>query len=384
MLSPSGRAGLSLLSQYGVALLSVAVAFFARLAFDPMLGDRSALDFFLVAAAVSAWYGGVWPSTLSLVLSSVLGLWYFVPPRHTLWINDIVDVVESLSFVFAGTAIVYLTCRMKKAVAMTKRSAEEAHREVDRRKQIERELQTMNEKLEVKVDQRTADLRHALQELETYAYSIAHNLRGPLRSVAGMSELLRDEEESLSYDGREQLSRLMEASRRMDLLVLGLLDYSRVSRGEFPLEKVPLADVVAEAVRVQRRDLDQHHATVTVEGTLPEIRGHRLTIVPVLGHLLSNAAKFVAPGVTPQIRIRAERLGARVRLWVEDNGIGIDPQYHERVFGVFERLHPQEDYPGTGIGLAIVKKCMQRMGGEASVESEIGKGSRFWIEAPAA
>lgn len=364
--SPDGRATRSFLSQYGVALLSVAVAFFGRLAFDPILGDRSALDFFLVAAAASAWYGGVGPSALSLVLSLILGLWFFVPPRHSLRIGDIVDVVESLSFVFAGSAIVYFTFRMKRAIALSRGSAGEAHREVDRRKQIEQ------------------DLRHALQELETYAYSIAHNLRGPLRSVAGMSELLRDEEENLSDEGRDQLGRLMESSRRMDALILGLLDYSRASRRDLPLEKVLLADAVAEAVKIQRHDLDQHRATVTVEGDLPEIWGHRLTIVPVLTHLLSNAAKFVAPGVTPRIRIRAERLGPRVRLWVEDNGIGIDPRYHQRVFGVFEHLYPQEQYPGTGIGLAIVRKCMQRMGGEAFVESEVGKGSRFWIEAPAA
>jgi signal transduction histidine kinase len=157
-----------------------------------------------------------------------------------------------------------------------------------------------------------------------------------------------------------------------------------VSRGEFSLGRVALADAVDEAIRSREDELRMHQAQVSVDGALPDILGHREAIVQVLSQLLSNAAKFVAPGVTPRIRIRAERNGARVRLWVEDNGIGIDPQYHDRVFGVFERLHKQEEYPGTGIGLAIVRKCMERMGGRAAVESEIGKGSRFWIEAPAA
>jgi len=255
---------------------------------------------------------------------------------------------------------------------------------VERRKRIERELQSLNERLEETVDRRTSDLRYALGELDAYAYSIAHNLRGPLRGIAGMSELLREEQKDrLTFEGREQLGRLIEAGQRMDDLILGLLEYSRASRGEFPVEAVPLEEAVAEALRREHPDLERQHAEVTVGGELPVIRGHRQTIVPVIIQLLSNAAKFVAPGTAPRVRLRAEALPeGRVRLWVEDNGIGIDPQYYQRVFGMFERLHSQEDYPGTGIGLAIVRKCMERMGGTAFVESEPGKGSRFWIEAP--
>ena len=256
---------------------------------------------------------------------------------------------------------------------------------MEQRKLVEHEIQSLNDRLEEEVDRRTGDLRFALRELETYAHTIAHNLRGPLRAVCGLSEILREDQEGrLTTEGHRQLGRLVEAGRRMDALIVGLLDYSRVSRGEFPLERVRLGEAVDEALRTQHEDLERHHAHVTVEGEFPEILGHRPTIVPVLTQLLSNAAKFVAPGVSPQIRIRAEGLGPRVRLWVEDNGIGIDPQYHQRVFEVFERLHSTEAYPGTGIGLAIVRKCMERMGGRASVESESGKGSRFWIEATAA
>jgi signal transduction histidine kinase len=379
------RLGKSPVVRYGVALASVALAFAARLVCDPVLGDRSAQDFFLVAVAASAWFGGAGPSAVSLVASTLVGLWFFVPPRHSLLIADIVDMVETASFLFSGIVIAVLTVRMKMAVARATTSAEEARSEVERRKRIERELQSLNGRLEEEVDRRTSDLRFALRELDAYAYSIAHNLRGPLRGIAGMSELLREEQEDrLSFEGRDQLTRLIEAGRRMDDLILGLLEYSRASRGEFPVETVPLADALDEALHREHDDLDRQHAEVTVEGNLPVIRGHRETIVPVLVQLVSNAAKFVAPGVTPQIRIRAERRDARVRLWVEDNGIGIDPQYHHRVFGMFERLHSQADYPGTGIGLAIVRKCMERMGGAAFVESEAGKGSRFWIEAPAA
>jgi signal transduction histidine kinase len=107
-----------------------------------------------------------------------------------------------------------------------------------------------------------------------------------------------------------------------------------------------------------------------------------LTLGQVFSNLLSNAMKFVAPGVPPRVRVRSNDLGDRVRLWVEDNGIGIPPEYLARIFGVFERLHKQEEYPGTGIGLAIVRKAIDRMGGSTGVESEPGKGSKFWIELP--
>jgi len=115
----------------------------------------------------------------------------------------------------------------------------------------------------------------------------------------------------------------------------------------------------------------------------PHVKGHRATLVQVVMNLVSNATKFVAPDVTPCVRVRAESRDGCVRLWVEDNGIGIAPEHHERIFRVFERLDPATNYPGTGIGLAIVCKAMERMGGRVGVESELGRGSRFWIELPA-
>ena len=364
--------------RYSVALLSMAVAFFIRYACDGWLKDRSALDFFLAATAVSAWYGGAGPAAASIILSTLVGLWFFVPPRHTIFIMDTVDLIETASFVFAGSAIAYLSCAMKG------RQEELAH-EVEERRRIEKELQFLNTRLEERVDERTVDLRRALQELEAYAYSIAHNLRGPLRGMAGLSDILMEEERrNLSFEGQDHLRRIRESARRMDELIFGLLDYSRVSREDMPRQRVALGDVLDEAIRRRRDDLQVRKADVVIEEPLPDVLGHRDALVQVLSHLISNAAKFVAPGVDPHIRIRAERREAIIRLWIEDNGIGIDPRYHDRVFGVFERLHKQEEYPGTGIGLAIVRKCMERMGGHAAVQSEIGKGSRFWIEAPAA
>lgn len=115
---------------------------------------------------------------------------------------------------------------------------------------------------------------------------------------------------------------------------------------------------------------------------IPEVLGHPSTLDQVLTNLISNGTKFVAAGVRPRLRVRGELRDGWVRLWVEDNGIGIPEEHQTRIFGVFERLHKQEVYPGTGIGLAIAKKAMDRMGGRIGVESEVGKGSRFWFELP--
>ena len=142
--------------------------------------------------------------------------------------------------------------------------------------------------------------------------------------------------------------------------------------------------MLAEVRAALAESVRDSHAQVEVEGPLPPVIGHRPTLVQVVTNLLSNAVKFVPPGVPPKVRVRAERRGELVRLWVEDNGIGLAPEHRDRIFKVFERLHGEETYPGTGIGLAIVKKGVERTGGRAGVESDDGRGSRFWVELPRA
>ena len=169
----------------------------------------------------------------------------------------------------------------------------------------------------------------------------------------------------------------------MDGLIQDLLAYGRLSRAELKPEVVNLASVVAEALEQMQGEIERSRAEVTVDDALPAVTGHRATLLQAVSNLLSNAVKFAKADTPARIRVRSELREGRVRLWVEDNGIGIDPEYHERIFRVFERLHGVESYPGTGIGLAIVHKGMERLGGQAGVESKPGEGSRFWIELPA-
>jgi signal transduction histidine kinase len=174
----------------------------------------------------------------------------------------------------------------------------------------------------------------------------------------------------------------------MDRLVQDLLAYSRLSRADLRLRPVSLALAVAEALRGLSAEVKERRARLQVREPLPEVVGHEVTLVQVVGNLISNALKFVAPDVRPRVRIWAEPAAGAgagwVRLWVADNGIGIAPQHRERIFGVLERLHGAEAYPGTGIGLAIVRRGVHRLGGRVGVESTPGRGSRFWLELPAA
>jgi signal transduction histidine kinase len=172
----------------------------------------------------------------------------------------------------------------------------------------------------------------------------------------------------------------------MDGMIADVLEFSRLATAGLPTRRVEVRAAVEEALGLLKSTMDGKGAKPELAvGPEVAVMAHSQTLVQVLTNLLSNALKFVAEGTQPEIHIRAERRNSgRVRLWVEDNGIGIDPAQHARIFEVFQRLHGEERYPGTGIGLALVKKGVERMGGQVGVESMPGLGSRFWIELRAA
>jgi PAS domain S-box-containing protein len=289
--------------------------------------------------------------------------------------------------------------------------------DVTARKQAEAEIRMLNATLERRVELRTNQLQAANEELEAFAYTVAHDLRAPLRGMQGLAEaLLEDYRDLLDELGQEYAQQIVNSGQQLEELIQDLLAYSRLSRTDLSMQVLDLESAVAEAIAMVQADAKSRHAQIRVRSPLPAVIAHRVTLVQVIANLLTNAIKFVE-GAAPQVHIWAEEMelpqdgeidsgtGGElemgtvgqwehsqlliascllpipiIRLWVQDNGIGIAPEHQKRIFRVFERLHGIESYPGTGIGLAIVKKGADRMGGQVGVESQLGQGSRFWIQ----
>ncbi len=241
-------------------------------------------------------------------------------------------------------------------------------------------LKTHAEDLEKTVTERTIELRETIAEIESFSYSISHDMRGPLRAMQGYASVL--EEELKGKIGAEEwgyLGRIVAAATHLNKLVQDILNYSQVSRTKLQLSAIDLQPLLLELIQ-QNPNLQPPLAQVRIEGPLPIVFGHETALTQICANLLGNAAKFVYPGTTAFVRVSAETHDGRVRIWMADNGIGIEPKNHERIFQMFERINSAKDYQGTGIGLAIVKKAVERMGGQIGVESDLGKGARFWFE----
>ena len=260
-----------------------------------------------------------------------------------------------------------------------RRKAEDLH-------EANRHLQLSALHLEQRVAERTAALSEANAELEAFARSVAHDLRAPVRNIQGYARaVIEDEGDRLTPEGGRFLQRVLVTAGRMEDLISGLLEYSRLARADLPIGRIDLAALLKQAVEQRQTDIDATHARVALLPDYPAVLGHRPTLLQVVDNLIANAFKFVTPASTPELDITAKRQHGVVVLTFHDRGIGIAPEDHERVFNAFERLHGQESYLGTGIGLAIVRRGVERMGGKVTLSSTPGVGSRFELhlqEAP--
>jgi signal transduction histidine kinase len=239
--------------------------------------------------------------------------------------------------------------------------------------------------LEGQVAERTKQLTDANEELDAFAYTISHDLRAPLRAMHGYAEALAEDfGPELPEDGKRFTKRIQAAATRMESLIQDILSYSRLAREDVILRPVALERAVDAVLSRAAERIGEVGAVIAVERPLPDVLAHAPTLGQVVENLLLNAIKFVTPGDRPQVRVSAEHHDGRVRLLVDDNGIGIAAEHHDRIFRPFERLHGAETYPGTGIGLAIVRRGIERMGGRVGVEALPDQGSRFWFELDAA
>jgi CheY-like chemotaxis protein/nitrogen-specific signal transduction histidine kinase len=248
-----------------------------------------------------------------------------------------------------------------------------------------RKARTLATRSEQELEKRVAELTEAVGQMEEFSYSVSHDLRAPIRAMQGYAQrTLQDYGRCLDQRGREFLDNIIRGSSRLDRLVRDLLTYSRAARAEIPLQPVVLHTLVHDIIS-HYAEMQPPRARITVHPDLKSVMAHEPSLTQAISNLLSNAVKFVAPAVTPSVQVYSESRGDRLRLCIEDNGIGIRPEHRRRLFGLFQRVHPEGTYEGTGVGLAVVRKSVERMGGRVGMESSrTGTGSTFWIELPPA
>jgi signal transduction histidine kinase len=233
--------------------------------------------------------------------------------------------------------------------------------------------------LETRVAERTVELQRMVQEMEAFSYSVSHDLRSPLRSLAGYANALQEDfGPELPPGARVYLEKIARAAQRMDNLTQDVLAYTRATRCEMEIVPVDL-DTLVDGVIEQYPALGSLAHRIRIHRPLGCVKGHVPSLVQCFSNLLGNAVKFMPLDRTPEIHVHATRRDGRCRVSVADNGMGIDPSEHQRIFGMFERAAGRQ-VPGTGIGLAIVKKAVERMGGSVGVISTPGHGAEFWID----
>jgi signal transduction histidine kinase len=220
------------------------------------------------------------------------------------------------------------------------------------------------------------------QELDTFTYSVSHDLKEPLRTLEAFSQfLLEDYSDRLDDQGRDYLTKLARASARMKRQIEDLSTLSRIGRQTEPLTRVGMSQIIAEIAEGMRALVEEQGGAIDVEDGLPDVLGDRLRVEQIFANLIGNALKFTSEPPHVQVTVRAVD-GTAATFAIRDNGIGIDPQYHGRIFGVFQRLHRREDYDGTGAGLAIVKRAAEALDGRVWVESALGEGATFLVRLP--
>jgi signal transduction histidine kinase len=356
----SPRLDRSFLRRYAVALLSPGAAAGLTAAVEPFFQGKAPLFFFIAAALVSAAFGGLGPGLVATGFGFAIVAIFFEAQVLVL------SAAHSSLIVFvvlgAGISVVMGHLRRKNAaLALAKEGLENA-----------------NEKL----SERSKALAQANEELQRFAYALAHDLTTPLRGISALTELLVHRNmETLDERSKECAQMIVSRVQRTLSMIKGLLDYG--AAGEEPEERalVDCNDLVSRAVEDLASAIKECGAQITVD-PLPSIPANGGHLVQVFSNLMSNALKYRPSVRRPQIQVSASERSDDWVFCVRDNGIGLDMQYADEIFGMFRRLHREDSYPGNGIGLALCKMIVERHGGRIWVESEVGKGCRFFFAIP--
>jgi signal transduction histidine kinase len=374
------------LPRFALSLVVFALSLLLRESLTPLIVDQDPFMFFAPAVLFSTYIGGLTEGVLAWLVGLLLGDYMFTGARFSFGPYGPAQITLMSTYSFTALTAVFLIQALKRLKLRAESYGRALEEEVARRKGAEADLQQAQESLrkhadtlEISVRQRTRDLEETVEHLEGVLYHLAHDLRSPLRAMAGYSALMREHyQPKPGLKDEHWPEHIIQAAERMDSLIKDLLAYGKLGHAPFPCELQDLEKPIAKALGELRIQVHDRGAQIRVDRPLRQVWGNSEGLYQVFLQLLSNALKFVPPGVQPKIRIWTEEAGDKTRIWVEDNGVGVEPPHTKRIFRVFEQLQGGE-FGGHGIGLAMVRTIISRMEGEVGVISEPNQGSRFWI-----
>jgi signal transduction histidine kinase len=368
------------LLRYSFAVISVAGALGISFAAQHYHFRDIELPVLTVAIALTTWYAGAGPSAVAVVLSSVCFDYFFIEPLYSLDISTR-DLPYFLIFIVWAGVVASFSAVRRRIEDSLRLARDNLQLEVEQRRQREDEIRQLNREL----GKRATELEATNNELESFAYSVSHDLRAPLRHIVGYSELLqRQASSSLDEKSQRFIRTILDSAKRMGNLIDDLLAFSRIGRAETRKTAVNLDQLTREVVAEIGQDTKGRDITWKI-GALPVCYGDRSMLRLVVVNLVSNAAKFTRMRTPAEIEIGCVDLNAEeVELFVKDNGAGFDMQYTNKLFGVFQRLHLPEQFEGTGIGLATVQRIVHRHGGKVRGEGAVDRGATFYFSLPKA
>ncbi len=344
---------------YGLAAAATGFAWLVDVLLEERFTESSG-GLYVAAALLSTWYGGMGPGIFAVVFTAAINLVLFNHPELSMAVG-IHGCERLILFSIVSLVVSWLVARIRRNQKL---------------------LSDLNSELERKVEQRTSALNESNQHLEAFCYTLAHDLRSPLRAIQGFADMvITDHAAELDDEARMGMERIKNSAERMGRLILDLLAYTDLTRADFRKQSVDLETACRNVLRMFSDEISRTKAEVSLDLPMRFVLGDPAGVERVLVNLLGNALKFAHPERCPQIEISSAASNMNTRVSVKDNGLGLDPKYCKRIFGVFERLQPMgSPTTGTGIGLAIVKRSVEKMGGQVGMDSVPGQGSCFWFE----
>jgi K+-sensing histidine kinase KdpD len=366
--------------RYGFSVVCVAIALGLALATQYFEFRDAELPLLCLGIAVASWCAGVGPAVLAVVLSTACFNYFFAEPIYSFYVGSR-DLPFFFVFIVWAVIVAAFAAFQRRIEGDLRQARDRLQLEVDQRRRREEEVQKLN----LELARRATELEAANKDLESFAYSVSHDLRAPLRHIVGYAELLQKQASALLDDkSRHYMKTILDSSKRMGDLIDDLLAFSRIGRAEAKNTAVDLEQLAKEVVAEVGQETNGRDIAWKI-GALPVCYGDRSMLKLVLVNLVSNAVKFTRMRTRAEIEIGCvDGKKNEIEMFVRDNGAGFDMQYANKLFGVFQRLHPTEEFEGTGIGLATVQRIIHRHGGAIRADGAVDQGATFYVSLPRA